>query len=150
MAVLCMIYTLSWKWFAGFQYKNCVLGHCHAIPWQWFLSPNLKYNCHGMELASIWHSDTNFMISHGNDLCKSQCTSTHVYYDKLMLSIDPTLIPEWEEEMANAEAVWLQHPEAMDYLKAKTVVAQSMTMKPWMTPSMKQMRRCKSLLVELV
>ena len=54
---------------------------------------------------------------------KSQCTSAHVYYDKLMLSVDPALIPEWEEEMTNAEAVQLQHPEAMDYLKAKTVAA---------------------------
>ena len=52
---------------------------------------------------------------------KSQCTSAHVYYDKLMLSIDPALIPEWEEEMTNAEAVRLQHPEAMDYLKARSM-----------------------------
>ena len=40
-----------------------------------------------------------------------------------MLSIDAALIPEWEEEMTNAEAVCLQHPEAMDYLKAKMVAA---------------------------
>ena len=51
-----------------------------------------------------------------------------------MLSIDPALIPEWEEEMTNAEAVRLQHPEAMDYLKAKTVAAtpvQMSNLMPW-------------------
>ena len=40
-----------------------------------------------------------------------------------MLSIDAAMIPEWEEQMTAAEAVRLQHPEAMDYLKAKMVAA---------------------------
>ncbi len=38
-----------------------------------------------------------------------------------MLSIDPDLIPAWDEAMIAAEAVRLQHPEAMDYLKAMPV-----------------------------
>ena len=41
---------------------------------------------------------------------KSQCASAHVYFDKLMLSIDAAMIPEWEEQMTAAEAVRLQHP----------------------------------------
>ena len=52
---------------------------------------------------------------------KSQCASAHVYFDKLMLSIDAAMIPEWEEQMTAAEAVRLQHPEAMDYLKARSM-----------------------------
>ena len=52
---------------------------------------------------------------------KSQCASAHVYFDKLMLSSDAAMIPEWEEQMTAAEAVRLQHPEAMDYLKARSM-----------------------------
>ena len=69
-----------------------------------------------------WHRLTSFTAA---ALCraflkgKSQCASAHVYFDKLMLSIDAAMIPEWEEQMMAAEAVRLQHPEAMDYLKAK-------------------------------
>lgn len=60
-------------------------------------------------------------ICRGFVKAKTQHISANVYFAKLLLSIDPASIPAWETEINAAEAVRLQKPDAMDYMKAKPV-----------------------------